>query len=173
MRLAHGVWEGCGKDVEEGRSMAKEGEGWRRKYVTLMSAAFFLHLILLTYFSKRREFFLNLISQFVDEAWKQKKESMDAIVAMDALQMKFNCCGVHGYLDYSESNQRVPFTCCKLDISTCSMKGYEIVPGCREAFVSYWDTKTEMILFSGIAIAGVQLACLIIGFWTVYKLTRK
>uniref|UniRef100_A0A1B0BQU4 Tetraspanin n=1 Tax=Glossina palpalis gambiensis TaxID=67801 RepID=A0A1B0BQU4_9MUSC len=146
-------------------------------YVILMSLAFLVHLFLITFFCVKEDAFLQLAAQFVDEVWEHNDESMNA---MDALQMaqfihisqslQFKCCGVHDYKDYISRLQKVPFTCCNLDIEMCATEGYKNVPGCLDVFLDYWNTKLHVILYSSLGIAGVQMGCIIIGVVTVYKL---
>uniref|UniRef100_A0A1A9WI30 Tetraspanin n=1 Tax=Glossina brevipalpis TaxID=37001 RepID=A0A1A9WI30_9MUSC len=77
--------------------------------------------------------------------------------------LTFNCCGVTGYEDYKELNRSTPFTCCRLNVFICAMEVLSDVAGCREAFTDYWAANTDIILFSGISIAYVQFACILIG----------
>lgn len=87
------------------------------------------------------------------------------------LSSQFNCCGVYGYKDYNDT--RTPLSRCHLEIVACAAERYKELPGCREEFLNYWDTYLQITLYSSLGIAAVQVACIVIGVLTVYKLFIK
>uniref|UniRef100_A0A1A9VHV2 Tetraspanin n=1 Tax=Glossina austeni TaxID=7395 RepID=A0A1A9VHV2_GLOAU len=137
------------------------------KYVVLMNLVFLVHLLLITLLCVKQDALVDLAAQLVDEIWERNDESRNT---MDALQLAFKCCGVYDYEDYIRRLQKIPSTCCNLDIETCATEGYKNVPGCLDVFLDYWDTNLHVILYSSLGIAVVQMACVIIGLRTVYKL---
>lgn len=72
---------------------------------------------------------------------------------------QFKCCGNRDFRDYTYQGF-VPATCCE-NASRCSGDtAYK--NGCKQTFVRFWDKNSEIIKYTGLLIAAIEVSCFFI-----------
>jgi len=73
--------------------------------------------------------------------------------------LQFSCCGNTGYQQY----ETVPSSCCgyKDRTKVCEAEIYSQRPGCRQEFVDFWASNTDLIRWSSLIIALFELGIFI------------
>ncbi|XP_023291920.2 23 kDa integral membrane protein-like [Lucilia cuprina] len=121
-------------------------------YAVFMFILFALQVALVVWIFVKRQQFLNTMGEAVDKAW-EKNDSANGY-PMNALQIALNCCGKTSYLNYGGN---VPSSCCGTMTGECPQSVYVNKPGCRDTFVDFWATNTNIIRYAGIGVALVEL----------------
>ncbi|XP_018601345.1 tetraspanin 37 [Scleropages formosus] len=99
--------------------------------------------------------------------------------AVDAVQEKFQCCGVYNYTDWLDTSWfnrtgaiQVPHSCCNTTFHNCNgtleQPEFLYLKGCQVKLEDAWIFVLHLIIFSSGAIAAV----LIVGLISVAKLMR-
>lgn len=65
------------------------------------------------------------------------------------------CCGRTGYTDYSFQGFFPP-SCCR-DTNNCRTETV-YRRGCKQAFVDYWDRNSDIIKYTGLVIAAIEVS---------------
>ncbi|EDW74140.1 uncharacterized protein Dwil_GK21772 [Drosophila willistoni] len=140
-----------------------------RIYAICMFILFALQLTLSIWIFVQNDKFLNKMGEVVDTAWNENDAAKGA--PMDALQLAFKCCGRSSYADYTV----VPASCCgyKDTSRTCESTIYTEREGCREKFVDFWASNTDLIRWSSLIIALCELGIFLLACCLASAMTKK
>lgn len=128
-------------------------------YAVLMFILFVLQIALVVWIFVQRTEFLNTMGEIVDKAWTKNDDSNG--YPMNGLQMAFKCCGRFNSADYTSMGATVPNSCCGSMTNACPAVEYITKPGCRQEFVDFWASNTNIIRYAGIGVALVELVAFI------------
>ncbi|KAH8285367.1 hypothetical protein KR054_008184 [Drosophila jambulina] len=132
----------------------KENACLTTTYSVCMLVLFCLQLSLSIWLFIESDVFLGMMSDIVDGAWTDNNEKHN--YPMDNLQLTFNCCGNWGYEDYGNA---VPASCCGYSDRSqqCDASIYTLRPGCKKEFVDFWSSNMDIVRWSSMGIALLEL----------------
>ncbi|XP_017031028.1 23 kDa integral membrane protein-like [Drosophila kikkawai] len=127
-------------------------------YAICMLILFGLQLALSIWIFSANDKFLTSMGKVVDKAWDENNAAQG--YPMDVLQLAFKCCGNQNYQEYGNN---VPASCCGYSdrSQTCEQAIYSQRPGCREEFVDFWASNTDIIRWSSLIFALFELGIFI------------
>ncbi|KAH8304483.1 hypothetical protein KR059_010980, partial [Drosophila kikkawai] len=129
-----------------------------KTYAICMLILFGLQLALSIWIFSANDKFLTSMGKVVDKAWDENNAAQG--YPMDVLQLAFKCCGNQNYQEYGNN---VPASCCGYSdrSQTCEQAIYSQRPGCREEFVDFWASNTDIIRWSSLIFALFELGIFI------------
>lgn len=132
-------------------------------------------LALVIYMWLEKDKYLVLMGDVVEKAWERRTRRADY---MDAIQisvswwlkcetpfrfilidlnafLQMECCGRSGFTDYTFQGFFPP-SCCR-DTNNCRVETVNR-RGCKQAFVEYWDRNSDIIKYTGLVIAAIEVS---------------
>ncbi|XP_017031084.1 23 kDa integral membrane protein-like [Drosophila kikkawai] len=140
-----------------------------KTYSLCILVLFCLQLSLSIWLFIEFDVFLDIMSDIVDGAWIDNNAEHN--YPMDNLQLTFNCCGNEGYGDYGTE---VPASCCGYTDRSqqCEASIYTLRPSCKTEFVDFWSSNMNIIRWSSIIIALIELGISAVSFHLANKMSR-
>jgi len=121
-------------------------------YSILLFVLMIGQLALVAYMWLQKDRYLMMMGDVVEKAWARRTRKADY---MDAIQISMECCGKNSYLDYAFQGYYPP-SCCKEPNACSDMTVYK--KGCKQRFVDFWDTNSDIIKYAGLVVAAIEFA---------------